>query len=247
MKVLSIDLDYIMGPTIDIYADIGWDDNASTRWEKFFYETKFKEEDLYCDKKNLFWVYGHYLKALEKCSSVSFAYDHDNILFSIADFENIELINVDHHHDILYPQLYDEKMVKNMKWNFHNIKNNHCIDEGAWIAWLRSKNKVSSYTWVTNDNAIEDVDEDQLKYFNGLIPKFKIVTRKNYDILDHDFDHVHVCLSPQYMPSIHWHYFTMFVIAYESKTGKKVDLEKIGTEKYETNIRHLNVTNEILY
>lgn len=248
MRVLSIDLDYIMAPTIDIYHETGWDDNPTTRWELFFSLTKVKEEELYCDKKNLFWVYEQYLRALENCSSVSFAYDHDNILYSIQDYDEIDLINIDHHHDILYPQMEKPDLVlNNMKWNYHVIKDNHHIDEGAWIAWLRSKDKIRSYTWITNENAIEGVGDTELKYFNSLIPRFKVVTRKNFEIKDYNFDHIHVCLSPQYMPKRHWHYFTMFSIAYEAKTGNKVDLNEISNKKFETNIRHLNVTNEILY
>jgi len=248
MRVLSIDLDYIMGPTIELYSNTGWDDNASSRWEKFYYESSVKEEELFCDKKNLLWIFRHYVKAIENCSSVSFAYDHDNILYSIQDFEDVDIINVDHHHDILYPQLFDkEVVVKNLRWNYHDVKDNCSIDEGCWIAWLRSKDKLKSYTWVTNQNAINDTSDLQIKYFTGLIPKFRAVTRENYDITDHNFDHVHVCLSPQYMPKSHWHYFLMFVSAYEAKSGQKVDLNEISNKKFETNIRHLNVTNEILY
>lgn len=248
MRVLSIDLDYIMGPTIDLYHSIGWDDNASTRWETFFSSSKIKEEELFCDQKNLFWVFEQYMKALEFSPSVSFAYDHDNILYNIKDYENIELINVDHHHDVLYPQVDNPKQItNNLKWNYHIIKDHHHIDEGAWIAWLRSKNKLKSYTWVTNQNAIDDTESEVMKYFDSLIPRFKAVTRENFQINNHNFDHIHVCLSPQYMPKRHWHYFNMFIIAYEAKTGIKVDLSEIGNKKFETNIRHLNVTNEILY
>jgi hypothetical protein len=39
----------------------------------------------------------------------------------------------------------------------------------------------------------------------------------------------------------------MFVIAYETKTGNKVNLDQVGNSKFETTVRHLNVTNEILY
>jgi len=248
MRVLSIDLDYIMGPSIDKYSEIGWDENPSTRWSNFFHISKTKEHELIFDKKNLLWIYSHYLKALEKCSSVSFAYDHDNILYHIKEYDNIDLVNVDHHHDILYPSIFeDEIIVKNMKWNYQKIKNNSSVNEGEWIGWLRAKDKLNSYTWVTNQNAIDDLGEKQIKYFDSLIRKFKIVTRENYDIVNHDFDHIHVCLSPQYMPKIHWHYFSMFVIAYETKTGNKVNLDQVGNSKFETTVRHLNVTNEILY
>ena len=33
MRILSIDLDYIMGPSIKKYEDFYWNDNPSSRWE----------------------------------------------------------------------------------------------------------------------------------------------------------------------------------------------------------------------
>ena len=41
--------------------------------------------------------------------------------------------------------------------------------------------------------------------------------------------------------------YTLFLISYETYTGKKVDLGEIGNKKFEMSIRHLNVTNEILH
>ena len=42
MRVLSIDLDYIMGPTIEDYNSILYDDNPTIRWEEFFSKTDSK-------------------------------------------------------------------------------------------------------------------------------------------------------------------------------------------------------------
>ena len=42
-----------------------------------------------------------FLKSLKHSDSVSFGYEHDAILFHIEKFTDIELINIDHHDDIL--------------------------------------------------------------------------------------------------------------------------------------------------
>ncbi len=64
---------------------------------------------------------------------------------------------------------------------------------------------------------------------------------------DYNFDHIFVCLSPQYVPKNHWHYFTMFIMAYEQITGKTVDINSFAKRKFEYEIRHNQVTNEILH
>jgi hypothetical protein len=239
-----------MCPTINLYSNKGWDDNAWTRWEKFSYESSIKENELYHDKTNLVWAFRTYMKAIQNCSSVSFAYDHDNILYSIKNFENIDIINIDHHHDILYSDAKifdDDALIKNLEWNYHIVKDNHSIHEGCWVGWLRSKDKIKSYTWITNQNAIDDTPKQQIKYFEEMIPRFKAMTKENCKIINYNFDHIHVCLSPHYVPKMHWHYFLMFIAAYEAKSGERIDLNEISNKRFQTNIRHLNVTNEILY
>ena len=42
MKVLSIDLDYIMKPCIEIYHGLHWDENPMSRWENFYERSDFK-------------------------------------------------------------------------------------------------------------------------------------------------------------------------------------------------------------
>ena len=47
MKVLSIDLDYIMSPTIEIYNGLFYDDNPTVRWRELFANSDFKENHFY--------------------------------------------------------------------------------------------------------------------------------------------------------------------------------------------------------
>ena len=53
MKVLSIDLDYIMGPVIELYNELRFDDNPVKRWEDFFSETDFNESHFRIDQSKI--------------------------------------------------------------------------------------------------------------------------------------------------------------------------------------------------
>ena len=74
MKVLSIDLDYIMGPVIELYNELRFDDNPAKRWEQFFSTTDFNESHFRIDQSNLLFCYNTFLTALRNCDRVSFGY-----------------------------------------------------------------------------------------------------------------------------------------------------------------------------
>ncbi len=251
MKVLSIDLDYIMGPSIDLYQGECWDDCTHWRWNDFFECSDIKENELVIDEGNLLFCYKLFLTAIKNSDcEVTFAYDHDNILYELQDHNNIDLINIDHHHDILYHNAgndEDDEVLESFEKKYKAICDYSMINEGNWIAWLKSKNKIDSYTWIGNDNSFENVNGVTLDYYKSLLPKFNMKKKEDFKLRDYKFDYIFVCLSPQYIPKIHWHYFSMFIEAYKQITGNDVDITDITTKKYETFIRHSAVTDEILY
>jgi hypothetical protein len=250
MRVLSIDIDYIMGPTIGLYSDIGWDESSGYRWEKFFSETEYTESDLHMDTGNLLFCYETFVKALCKSDcEVLFSYDHDNILYSLSNHNNLDIINIDHHADIIYPKVYDNEtsILNSLKEQYKLVSKYNKVSEGTWVAWLRSKNKINSYTWIGNKSGFDLLYDCEKNYHSGLIPRFKMVTKEEYSIEDYRFDHIFVCLSPQYIPKIHWHYFTMFLIAYEQIKNKSAKIEEWGSKKFETEVRHSFITDEILH
>ena len=59
----------------------------------------------------------------------------------------------------------------------------------------------------------------------------------NKYVIEFKFDHIFVCLSPQYIPKNHWHYFTMFMQACEH-SGKQVIVHE---KKYENEFRYAEV------
>ena len=87
-KVLSIDLDYIMGPTIETYQHKVDGPNPSSGWANFYDNTDFKENQFFIDQGNLIYCYNTFLKALSESDNpkVLFGYDHDAILYLMSAF-----------------------------------------------------------------------------------------------------------------------------------------------------------------
>lgn len=243
MKVLSIDLDYIMGPTIELYNGLFFDQNASTRWRNLFERSDFRENHIFIDQSNLMFCYNAFLKSLKHCKDVSFGYDHDSILYKISDFSDIELINIDHHDDVFAAD-YRDDYYEFLEKEYSEIIESNKVHEGNWVAWLANKDKIKSYTWIGNKNSANKIRND----FNSkIVPNYLNIEKENYKFDNYNFDHIFVCLSPQYIPKNHWHYFSMFISAFEEFTEKSANIISWATKKYEIELRHSKVTDEILH
>lgn len=243
MKVLSIDLDYIMGPTIELYNGLFFDQNASTRWRNLFERSDFRENHIFIDQSNLMFCYNTFLKSLKYCKNVSFGYDHDSILYEISDFSDIELINIDHHDDVFAAD-YNDEYYEFLEKEYSEIIESNKVHEGNWVAWLASRGKLKSYTWIGNENSGNKIRND----FNSkIVPNYLNIEKENYKFDNYNFDHIFVCLSPQYIPKNHWHYFSMFINAFEEFTEKSANIITWATKKYEIELRHSKVTDEILH
>ena len=241
MKVLSIDLDYIMAPCIELYHGLQWCENPNSRWSGLYDNTNFKEHQFYIDQGNLLYCYDLFLKALGNCKSVSFGYEHDELLYTLQDKEDIEIINIDHHDDV-----FGEDYEGNIEREYVGLVEHDRVNEGNWGAWLHLQKKLDSFTWIRNENSRNFNQHNDLNK-EVLGKKYKAFLRDDYEFEDYNFDHIFVCLSPQYVPKNHWHYFTMFIMAYEQITGKTVDINSFAKRKFEYEIRHNQVTNEILH
>ena len=114
------------------------------------------------------------------------------------------------------------------------------VNEGNWGAWLHVNDKLNSFTWIRNSNS-GNVSRD--KFVKKLV-NFESVLKENYKFENYNFDHIFICLSPDYTPRCHWHYFTMFINAYEEFTGKDAI---IHTNKFEVDNNIGIVHNEILH
>ena len=109
------------------------------------------------------------------------------------------------------------------------------------------KDKLEKFTWITNPNS-KNLNKNHYNQ-NLLGSKYETYTRDTFDNWDNyeDFDYIFICLSPQYMPQSHWYYFTMFMMAYETFTGKKVDVNTFAKRKFMQESKFDLVTDEILH
>ncbi len=260
-KVLSIDLDYFMGPTIQIYNSERMDHNPFVRWKELYDHTPFKESHFYIDQGNLLYCYHTFLKALKNNPTVVFGYDHDAILYGIKDYDSIDLVNIDHHDDVFggdyinHPDgdeftVYDEngddieieREYSPLVKEYQESVECDSVHEGNWILWLHHKKKLNSAVWICNETS-GNLDRNE---FNEQVlgDKYQTRLRNDYEFEDYNFDHIFVCLSPQYIPKNHWHYFTMFMMAYEEFTGNEVNL--IDKLRFRYHVMYDKTTKHIL-
>jgi len=248
MKVLTIDLDYIMAPWIEVYQEHGVepgssrDGNPIKHWDHMFYSTQFREQMFYIDQANLLFCFDTFLKAIKNCQNVSFGYDHDAILYDIAKFDNIDLINIDHHDDFFHGSQDSDNLTteEDMYVELEDLDKYDSVNEGSWGAWLHLNGKLNSFTWIKNPNSANQVRDQYTKQ----IANFKSILKEDYKFENYDFDHIFICLSPDYIPRCHWHYFTMFINAFEEFTGKNAI---IHTSKFEIDNNIGIAHNEILH
>ena len=107
------------------------------------------------------------------------------------------------------------------------------LDEGNWGAWLEQQGKLKSMHWV-GPPEINKGNWTDFLYYVDTKSNFSAGIKEELGDIDYNFDHVYMCLSPQYVPQQHWHYFSMFISAYEELTGKKA---VIHIDKYGDSIR----------
>ena len=208
-NVLSIDIDYIMAPTIQLYNYVfdlmdegGKYDLSNMSYEDYWNEienitgvTRFLEYDQekYDAVKNLCLNVAEYLPN----ENIYFAKEHDAILtFLCQDKEKVNYIydiyNVDHHHDIYYNRYQKEEVER---FNF--------VQCAAWVWYLYKNKKLHQYFWIRNDNSkffpflkggkeIEDLACIEFYSMNDI---------KNVKSLEkRTFDYLFICRSNYYFP-----------------------------------------------
>lgn len=235
MKVLSIDIDYIMSNSCNLYGPLFRGQNAKKGWSDIFNNTDLTERHLVIDQSNLMFAFNAFLSALKSNPKVRFGYEHDAILFDLKDETDIEIINIDHHNDIFHGNWdYIEE--------YEIVRDHEVIKEGNWGIWLIIKEKLKKWTWIGNNSSVnwELEVEKTLEFFQD----YERVLKEDYTFEDYNFDYVYVCLSPQYIPQGLWHYFAMFMSAYEHYSGNDAIIHQ---HSYGHSILHKEVNNEILY
>jgi len=223
-NVLSIDMDYIMGPCIELYNNlIGQapynEYSPEDFWEKLNEFLNIQQFLTYDEQKLLFLV-KVFSKAIANVPSerILFAIEHDMILNLLCTAqasaeERFEIYNLDHHHDIYYDGRQRDEAER---FSFASPAN--------WVYYLGTNNKIEEYHWLRNKNsAMFPIEEQKDLFFpvdlNTPEEKLEGIT----------FDYVFVCLSKKYYPVKFQQYFDMLVLIAEGVKGKTFE---VCTESY---------------
>ena len=243
MRVLSIDLDYIIDD--HIFRDSAFHNNPIVRWDAFYNTTKYKKEDLPYDDNRLTFLQNLFSEAIKHCDNVGFGYEHDSILYHIAEYESIDLINIDEHDDVLMSD-YDfyESEQRSFEQEVDYLLKYDAVNEGNWIGWLNVKKKLKSLVWIANKYSLLGKKK---KFVQDFIDNYTYVDDDSYQIDNYKFDHIFVCLSPQYLPAHHWNVMNWFMEVYEQQSGTKVDPKEWDNKKFEYEYLHRKVTDAILH
>ena len=231
MKILSIDLDFISGPAINEFYtsgmyDVPVDDQPVVKWKKYqsTMPEVFENISQKIDIDNYDFCLRTFLRALKNCKDVHFGYDHDNILYGLEGHTDIEVVNIDHHSDILSNNMEFTEQEIDM------IDNDERVTEGNWGYYLQSQDRLKSFHWILNSTSEEF--HDILLGDMVFADKFSWSFKEDYDFGDYKFDQIFVCISPGYVPPLHWHMGATFIRVYEELTGKKVNIDFLH-RKYE--------------
>lgn len=201
-KVLSIDMDYIMGSCIQLYNDcVGSEqfENANF-WEKM---NQLRDIDKFLEydrDKYIFVIdlFSRQLVYLDK-DDIFFGKEHDSILeFLCGDpkkkDEIFDIYNVDHHHDLYYNPTQKSEVDR---FDFA------CLAD--WVYYLGKNDKIHKYYWARNEKSdcFRPEEEVNLAFPTDFDTYFERPER----LREIDFDYVFVCKSAEYFPLKFHHLF----------------------------------------
>ena len=179
MKVLSIDFDIIMAPDINLYNALV----PRTNIEKLI-ENHPQLVGLRADLN-------HYQKLVNlimqlskgiKYSNICVSFSHEHIGKFLKDEDNLEIVNIDHHHDLGYDENED-------------FSKCHCAN---WAYYLFKQGKIINYTWLNNDNS--DIIPPLRNESCFSTDYFYNITETTYIDRFGQPDKIFICLSPEWVP-----------------------------------------------
>lgn len=218
-NVLSIDMDFIMGPTIELYNNIigqePYDQYSPEDFWAKLNEFMNIEQFLTYDEEKLLFLIKIYSKALANVpyGNILFATEHDMILNLLCGSERnadekYEIYNLDHHHDIYYGVRQKEEAER---FSFASPAN--------WVYYLGTNRKIEEYHWLRNKNsAVFPFEEQKDLYFPvNLDTTPEEIEKKR-------FDYIFVCMSKKYYPPKFQQYFDMLVLIAEGTKGQSFEV-----------------------
>lgn len=184
INILSIDLDWIMEPCIQLYNNLineGEDDHLSIVNIGTVLNADLNK---YAQISDLLFTKLNYLKI----NDITITDSHALLPQTIRQWNiknNFIIYNIDHHHDCGYPDA-DEAIPQ-------LLKEDNC---GNWVPRvLKINNYFSKYIWIGNKNSDTNINEN-LKFY---LPQYECYT--DIDILNNiTFNKLFICKSFAWIP-----------------------------------------------
>ena len=202
MKIVTIDFDIIMRPSIESYNYfINEEGCGIDQLEQEFVHFQNCQADL-----SIYKLLTDFILNVES-EKIFFISSHKDILQFVND--SVDLINIDHHHDLGYSnESYSEEFE---------------ISCGNWVEQLYREDKLKSYTWIHNQNSLPLIG-DQAKIDNDLILSDENEMKKYLNNLAQHTDSLIICSSFPWVPSIYRPLFNTWHSICENKVQKKIDI-----------------------
>lgn len=181
-QIVTIDFDIIMGPSISIYNNWVGYNNTVDDVMKDFSCLSLPNADL--DK---YRILTNFIRSVDK-DKISFITRHREMEKFVSEFnEPIELVNIDHHHDI----------------DYFGVDTKEVLD-GNWVKYYFDQGKVDKYCWVNNVNSDPPADRLASEY-----------PCEHFYFSQEVLDELHpdkliICLSPEWVPSMYHSLFTLW-------------------------------------
>lgn len=189
INILSIDLDWIMEPSIEAYNNIVEDYDPEKSWKvisEFMpglsYEMDYNKYYQICK-----FLFNENNKVPN--SNLVIVNSHEKIIEAIKEWninESFKIYNVDHHHDCGY----FDKSCKGLEQFINNLE---C---GNWVSYLKNINpRFIQYTWIKNKNSFEPI----IQYAQPFVPNLTVT--EDINVLEPiKFDYIFICKSLSWIP-----------------------------------------------
>ena len=178
-RIITIDFDVIMSPSITLYNDM----IGPQQWEQTFMndpQLALSRGDYARYAQLTAWLM-IIAKELQP-SAIHFIHSHDHIMKYIPkDNEELTIVNIDHHHDISYNDKDSNEMIE-------------VLTCGNWIKYISENRKLARYIWINNSNSTPPHEATKnLISMNCLLQNYNLNNLTAPDVLV-------LCLSDEWVP-----------------------------------------------
>ena len=190
LNVLSIDMDWIMAPSIEAYNHLVYTNKGISLDDVL--NTYMPGINVEADMEKFYQIIRLILTAADGIERKNKGYSnrHDDIIgfLDLKEMQKINLFNIDHHHDLGY-----DSLAPGDKYYHLNC--------GNWVNNLANKGIIETYGWVNNETSILP-DQDHLKNISNYF------ISKDINILSNTtFDKIFISGSPEWLPK-KYHFLT---------------------------------------